>query len=66
LYLCKTEKDTIVTKKYQRKALSNLPYKGHIPFIISPGSRNAPLTIGFASNPAFKKVTVCERSTFLH
>ncbi len=34
--------------------------KGITNIIISPGSRNAPLTIGFASNPAFKCYSIAD------
>lgn len=34
--------------------------KGIHTIIISPGSRNAPLTIGFASNPAFKSYSIAD------
>src|SRR5690606_20836475 len=34
--------------------------KGIIDIVISPGSRNAPLTIGFASNPAFKCYSIAD------
>ena len=34
--------------------------KGITNIIISPGSRNAPLTIGFASNPAFQCYSIAD------
>ena len=34
--------------------------KGITDIVISPGSRNAPLTIGFASNPAFKCYSIAD------
>ena len=34
--------------------------KGITTIIISPGSRNAPLTIGFASNPSFKCYSIAD------
>ena len=34
--------------------------KGVTTIIISPGSRNAPLTIGFASNPNFKCYSIAD------
>ncbi len=34
--------------------------KGITTIVISPGSRNAPLTIGFASNPAFKCYSIAD------
>ncbi|WP_159799043.1 2-succinyl-5-enolpyruvyl-6-hydroxy-3-cyclohexene-1-carboxylic-acid synthase [Flavobacterium sp. MK4S-17] len=34
--------------------------KGVTDIVISPGSRNAPLTIGFASNPAFKCYSIAD------
>ena len=34
--------------------------KGIIDIVISPGSRNAPLTIGFASNPDFKCYSIAD------
>ena len=37
--------------------------KGITTIIISPGSRNAPLTIGFASNPAFKCYSIADERT---
>lgn len=37
--------------------------KGITTIIISPGSRNAPLTIGFASNPAFQCYSIADERT---
>lgn len=37
-----------------------LSAKGIINIIISPGSRNAPLTIGFAQNPNFKCYSIAD------
>ena len=34
--------------------------KGITTIIISPGSRNAPLTLGFVSNPAFKCYSIAD------
>ena len=34
--------------------------KGVTDIVISPGSRNAPLTIGFASNPDFKCYSIAD------
>ncbi len=34
--------------------------KGIIDIVISPGSRNAPLTIGFANNPSFKCYSIAD------
>lgn len=34
--------------------------KGVVDIVISPGSRNAPLTIGFASNPAFNCYSIAD------
>ncbi len=34
--------------------------KGILDIVISPGSRNAPLTIGFASNPNFKCYSIAD------
>lgn len=62
MYLCKTEKDTMIYPKIPlaQSIIEICEAKGIHTIIISPGSRNAPLTIGFASNPAFTSYSIAD------
>ena len=62
MYLCNTEKDTMIYPKIPlaQSIIEICGAKGIHTIIISPGSRNAPLTIGFASNPAFKSYSIAD------
>lgn len=62
MYLCRTEKDTMIYPKIPlaQSIIQICEAKGVHTIIISPGSRNAPLTIGFASNPAFKSYSIAD------
>ncbi|MFT5252575.1 MAG: 2-succinyl-5-enolpyruvyl-6-hydroxy-3-cyclohexene-1-carboxylate synthase [Flavobacteriales bacterium] len=62
MYLCRTEKDTMIYPKIPlaQSIIEICEAKGIHTIIISPGSRNAPLTIGFASNPTFKSYSIAD------
>ena len=62
MYLCNTEKDTMIYPKIPlaQSIIEICGAKGIHTIIISPGSRNAPLTIGFASNTAFKSYSIAD------
>lgn len=62
MYLCGTEIDTMIYPKIPlaQSIIEICGAKGVHTIIISPGSRNAPLTIGFASNPSFKSFSIAD------
>lgn len=62
MYLCYFETKTMIYPKIPlaQSIIEICLAKGITTIIISPGSRNAPLTIGFVSNPAFQCYSIAD------
>ncbi len=62
MYLCYFETKTMIYPKIPlaQSIIEICLSKGITTIIISPGSRNAPLTIGFVSNPAFQCYSIAD------
>ena len=62
MYLCGTENSIMIYPKIPlaQSIIEICAARGIHTIIISPGSRNAPLTIGFASNPTFKSYSIAD------
>jgi 2-succinyl-5-enolpyruvyl-6-hydroxy-3-cyclohexene-1-carboxylate synthase len=62
LYLCSFQTKTMIYPKIPlaQSIIEICLAKGITTIIISPGSRNAPLTIGFVNNPAFQCYSIAD------